>query len=113
MSAETSSATAFCRDCGAEISNRAEICPECGVRQHGQTEDPERANRAKQFLIAGGVLGFIAILFLPIVFGILAAFCGILAMYYGQPLAGAGIVAWAVIATIIGYILGVLALFMA
>jgi TM2 domain-containing membrane protein YozV len=24
---------AFCRDCGAIISDRAEICPECGVRQ--------------------------------------------------------------------------------
>lgn len=23
----------FCRDCGAVISERAEICPECGVRQ--------------------------------------------------------------------------------
>ena len=24
---------AFCRNCGAVISDRAEICPECGVRQ--------------------------------------------------------------------------------
>lgn len=24
----------FCRDCGQIISERAEICPECGVRQH-------------------------------------------------------------------------------
>ena len=24
---------AFCRDCGAVISRKAEICPECGVRQ--------------------------------------------------------------------------------
>ncbi|SFK69959.1 TM2 domain-containing membrane protein YozV [Halogranum rubrum] len=25
--------TVFCRDCGERISARAEICPECGVRQ--------------------------------------------------------------------------------
>lgn len=25
--------TVFCRDCGSEIDERAEICPECGIRQ--------------------------------------------------------------------------------
>lgn len=25
--------TKFCTDCGASISRRAEICPQCGVRQ--------------------------------------------------------------------------------
>lgn len=25
--------TVYCRDCGAEIAARAEICPECGIRQ--------------------------------------------------------------------------------
>jgi len=24
----------YCRDCGSTISERAEICPDCGVRQH-------------------------------------------------------------------------------
>lgn len=27
--------TVFCRDCGAEIRVKAEICPECGIRQEG------------------------------------------------------------------------------
>jgi len=27
--------TKFCRDCGAEINSRAEICPKCGIRQMG------------------------------------------------------------------------------
>ncbi|MBP1986531.1 zinc ribbon domain-containing protein [Halolamina salifodinae] len=27
----------FCRDCGAVISEKAEICPECGVRQQSPT----------------------------------------------------------------------------
>lgn len=26
--------TKFCTECGAEINRKAEICPECGVRQH-------------------------------------------------------------------------------
>lgn len=30
----------FCRDCGAVISERAEICPECGVRQR----DPPKSS---------------------------------------------------------------------
>ena len=28
-----SRSTKFCTNCGAEIDNRAEICPQCGVRQ--------------------------------------------------------------------------------
>ena len=27
----------YCRDCGAVISEKAEICPECGVRQQSPT----------------------------------------------------------------------------
>lgn len=29
--------TVFCRDCGTKISEKAEICPECGIRQKGAT----------------------------------------------------------------------------
>lgn len=43
MAAETSRGTVFCRDCGAEISERAEICPKCGIRQQGQ---PSRTGSA-------------------------------------------------------------------
>ena len=28
-----SSETKYCKDCGSEIARKAEICPECGVRQ--------------------------------------------------------------------------------
>jgi len=28
-------ATKFCTNCGSEIDIKAEICPKCGVRQHG------------------------------------------------------------------------------
>lgn len=104
--------TKYCQECGAEINAKAEICPECGVRQPEAEEDDDRAKRAKQFLIAGAVLGFIAILILPIVFGPLAVLCGLLAMFYGRPLAGAGVVAWGVIAFLIGVVLGIIGMAM-
>lgn len=42
----------YCRDCGAIISERAEICPECGVRQR----DPPKssADEAIEDLLEGG-----------------------------------------------------------
>ncbi|MBC7118874.1 MAG: zinc-ribbon domain-containing protein [Methanobacteriaceae archaeon] len=30
--------TKYCSNCGAEIDEKAEICPKCGVRQPGYTE---------------------------------------------------------------------------
>jgi hypothetical protein len=104
----------FCPECGSEINAKAEICPDCGVRQPDQDEansgDSDNSERARQFLIAGGVLGFLGILILPIVFCPLAVLCGLLAMFYGRPLAGAGIVAWGVIALGIGIVLGIIGL---
>ncbi|WP_042662522.1 maltose:maltodextrin transporter permease [Haloferax sp. ATB1] len=43
---------AFCRDCGAVIDARAEICPECGVRQR----DPPKSSvdSALDDLLEGG-----------------------------------------------------------
>jgi len=105
--------TKFCQECGDEINKKAEICPECGVRQPDSEEEgegEERAKRARQFLYAGVILGFAALLFLPIIFGPLAVICGLLTLYYGRPLAGAAVVAWGVIATIIGWLIGIIAL---
>lgn len=96
----------YCQECGTEIKKKAEICPECGVRQADQSEDTDREKRAKQFLIAGAVLGFIGIIILPIVFCPLAILCGLIAMFYGRPLAGAGVVAWGVVSFLIGVVLG-------
>ena len=36
--------TKYCRDCGEEINAKAEICPECGVRQ----EPPEQSSTDPQ-----------------------------------------------------------------
>ena len=55
---------AFCRDCGAVISAKAEICPECGVRQR----DPPKSSvdSALDELLEGGnpfVAGALSALF--------------------------------------------------
>lgn len=42
----------FCRDCGAVISERAEICPECGVRQRSPPQSS--LDSALDDLTAGG-----------------------------------------------------------
>jgi hypothetical protein len=87
----------------------AELCPDCGVRQPGP-EDPARAERATKCLWTGIALGALGILVLPIVLGPLAAVCGLLAMYYGRPLGGAGVVVWAVVASTIGILLALVGL---
>lgn len=70
----------------------------------------DRDARAKQFLRAGVVLGVGAMLVVPIILAPLAALCGLLALFYGRPLAGAGVVVWAIASGVIGTVLGVLGL---
>lgn len=49
----------YCRDCGSEIRARAEICPECGIRQQqpdhgsGTTEKDPGLAAAASFVIPG------------------------------------------------------------
>jgi TM2 domain-containing membrane protein YozV len=40
-------ATVYCRDCGAQISERAEICPECGIRQKEPAQQESNQRREK------------------------------------------------------------------
>jgi TM2 domain-containing membrane protein YozV/ribosomal protein L40E len=54
---------AFCRNCGAIISDRAELCPECGVRQR---PPPSSSDSALAELAEGGnpfVAGALSALF--------------------------------------------------
>jgi hypothetical protein len=46
MSAEPGPNEAYCVECGEIIKTKAEICPECGVRQPGA--DQQAANAAQQ-----------------------------------------------------------------
>jgi predicted nucleic acid-binding Zn ribbon protein len=110
MAEPTVSDTKYCQECGSEINRKAEICPDCGVRQGEVQENDDRSQRASQFLKAGLALGVCAIIILPIVFGPLAMLCGVLAMFYGRPLAGAGVAAWGFVGAGIGWILGTIGL---
>ena len=78
---ETSSK--FCRDCGSEINAKADICPQCGVRQAPPAASG--SNAAMRALvpvdrsglaIAAGYAGLFALLDLPapiaLILGILA-----------------------------------------
>lgn len=39
--------TKYCTACAAVLDARAEICPTCGVRQHGAPSHPERSSGEK------------------------------------------------------------------
>lgn len=43
MSGDATTNEVHCIECGEQISERAEICPECGVRQPNQGGAPQRA----------------------------------------------------------------------
>lgn len=104
MSTETETAdTVFCRDCGTEIDARAEICPECGIRQRQPTEDRDSKSpglaAVLSFLVPGlgqiynGQVGkgllilvFVVVLFAlivtsPVIAGGLAFLTWVLAIY--------------------------------
>jgi TM2 domain-containing membrane protein YozV len=85
----------YCRDCGAVISARAEICPKCGVRQRAATT----ASRSK---VAAAL------------FGIFLGSFGIHKFYLGRT--GMGIVyllfCWTFIPGIVGFIEGIVYLTM-
>ena len=91
---------AFCRNCGAVISDRAEICPECGVRQR----PPPRSSldRAADDLLGGGN---------PFVAAVLSAvFPGVGQLYNrelgkGIALMAAGTVAALSVAVVVGLVL--------
>jgi len=78
----STSSLASCPDCKRLVSYRAEICPACGLRlQHRPSTQPSVLR------IAGGVLlGYLGILFINIVLGLVAFmfFAGALAAAIGN-----------------------------
>jgi len=89
----------FCFDCGAVISSRAEICPNCGVRQASLRGASSSGGRSK---LAAGLLA----LFLG---GI-----GVHKFYLGRPLQGVLylLFCWTFIPAIIGFVEGLVYLAM-
>jgi len=74
----------------------------------GDTTEPEAELR--RYLYASLVLSGISILFIPPLFGLLAAICGLVVLLRGRPFYGAALIVIAVIAAVIGMILGELAM---
>ena len=96
MTASIAPIESYCRDCGAPIQSRAEICPKCGVRQRMvPAGDRNRTSAAILGLFLGGV--------------------GAHKFYLGQT--GAGIVyllfCWTFVPAFIGFIEGLVYLTMA
>ncbi|NTW55124.1 MAG: NINE protein [Chlorobaculum sp.] len=92
----------FCKDCGAIISSKAEICPKCGVRQTSSFGDiASVAPNGKSKLAAA-------------LFAIFLGGLGIHKFYLGQ--VGWGIVyiifCWSFIPALVGFIEGILYLVM-
>jgi Tfp pilus assembly protein PilE/ribosomal protein L40E len=61
--------TKFCSDCGATISRRAEICPQCGVRQIAAVAAGSGTGKVVKGCLVAVVVGFVFV----VVIGILAA----------------------------------------
>ena len=81
---------AFCRNCGAIISDRAEICPECGVRQRPSPTSP--LDSAVDDVLGGGN---------PFVAAVLSAlFPGLGQLYNRQLEKGIALIAAGVVAAL-------------
>lgn len=50
---DSSSEVKYCTECGAEINSKADVCPECGVRQESVSGDGEKNK------VVAGVLGIL------------------------------------------------------
>ena len=89
----------FCRDCGAAIKARAEICPKCGIRQ---LNPPESGLLGKKSRITAGI------------FALLLGGIGIHKFYLGQ--IGAGVLyvlfCWTLIPYLIALVEGIIYLTM-
>lgn len=100
----------YCASCGAEIRAEAEICPHCGVQQEtGETGDAGLETLDIVLTVVGAVSGAVGFLFLPILFGPVAALCGVVLAVRERTFWGIALIVWGLLSTITGVVLGLLA----
>lgn len=101
--------TKFCVECGSEINAKAELCPDCGVRQPAL--DGDETDHSIPFGAYGLVnvtLGALSLIFFPIVFGPIAILAGVQVSRHYDTKLGIAMVAWGLFAMIVGMIIGAL-----
>jgi hypothetical protein len=86
--------SAYCTECGAEINEKAEICPECGVRQDSAETSVKEATSGLQGntlvnTIIGAVVGIITAL-IPVLGFLSPAFGGAVGGFLQKEGAGGG-----------------------
>lgn len=86
----------FCRDCGADILAKAEICPKCGVRQMAPPAvSPPAATGRKDKLVAG-------------LLAVLLGGLGVHKFYLNRPIQGLLylVFCWTFVPAVVGFIEG-------
>ena len=100
----------YCSECGSEISRKAEICPECGVRVSEDSETDKSRLGYRGYAAIGVVSGAIAFVFVPIVFGAISIACGIQIFRKYDELRGILLSAWGGVGLVLGVVIGALVL---
>lgn len=100
----------YCRSCGEIIKREAEICPHCGVRSSGHSDqDPDSKLGKSGYTALGIVTAVIALFFVPILFGAISMFSGYQISRNWSEQLGIGIMILGGVSLILGVIFGVLA----
>ena len=101
----------FCPECGKTVLRKAATCPNCGVALGGEdsSSGEKRLLGATGHATIGGLSGFLAFIFLPIIFGPLSMFCGIQLYRKHDELAGVGIFLLGGAGMVVGMLLGLMA----
>ncbi len=94
MADRVSSDKKYCKDCGAEIHVKAEICPSCGIRQMELVIPPKPTEDASGWWYL-----------LPICLGIIGGFLGWLGLRGRDPKKATNCIIVGVVVTVINYLI--------
>lgn len=98
----------YCRSCGEPIKEAAVICPNCGVEKKTKETGPDSRIGLNGYVVLGVVSALIALLFVPIVFGVVSIFSGFQIYRKWNEYWGIGIMILGSVCMAIGVVLGIL-----